>query len=408
MKRLNVMMGDRRVGQLLADKGKHYFEYDLLFIREGLPISPFKLPVDRGVTEHSNGVFHSLPGVFSDSLPDRFGMSIIRQRFSELGSGSPTPLQMLAYLGKRTIGSLTYEPSAGDEDQQEAVDLVSAASSSRKLMKQDHGSELDAALVQAGQTAGGMMPKLLAAISHDCEKIVTGSDQIPDGMNAWLIKLNDSGAKTSTRCHMEDAYFKLARAAGLRVPETMMVRDSKGVEHFAIRRFDRDLEDPNFRIHLHTFSGLLEIDMADPSNDYDTLLRATARLTGNQVEIEEQFRRMLFNLLGSVRDDHAKNFSFQMDRGGEWTLSPAYDLGYSDNELGGNWLLIDGKRNGITYDDLYRMADNYSISRDKLDAMIDGVREACGTWLTIAEDSKVGSGWRNTIHQSHLQIISEL
>jgi serine/threonine-protein kinase HipA len=408
MKRLNVMMGERRVGQLLYDRGKHFFEYDILFLRDPLPISPFKLPVQRGVTEHAKGTFHALPGVFSDSLPDHFGMSIIREHFSKMGSASPAPLQMLAYLGARTMGTFTYEPSEGGKDQQEAIDLVTAAASSRYLMKKEHGGELDVALLSAGQTAGGMMPKVLAAISPDNSNIVTGSDKIPKGMNAWLIKLNDSQLKESTKCHLEHAYFELARMAGVRVPETMMLSDSNGVEHFAIRRFDRDLVDPNSRIHLHTFSGLLEIDMADSSHDYDTLLRVTARLTRKHREVEEQFKRMLFNLFCVVRDDHAKNFSFLMDGSGEWALSPAYDLGYSENELGGNWMLIGGKRSQISYDDIYKMADTHSIKRDEVDSMIDEVRVGMDQWLDISKRSKVGPGWRHTIHKHHQQILSEL
>jgi len=408
MKRLNVMMGGRRVGQLLSDRGRHFFEYDLLFVNDPLPISPFRLKVERKVSEHRIGALHTLPGVFSDSLPDRFGMSILRDRFMQKGSASPTPLQMLAYLGDRTIGAITYEPAMGDKDQQEAIDLVAAAVSSRKLMAKDHGSELDAALVQAGQTAGGAMAKVLAAISPDLSHIVTGADIIPEGMGAWLIKLNVSGEKTSTRGHLEYAYFQLAREAGLCVPETMMIRDSNEAEHFAIRRFDRDLVDPNVRSHIHTFAGLMELDIADPSHDYDTLLRVTSRMTGSLVETEEQFKRMLFNLFSSVRDDHAKNFSFIMNKAGNWSLTPAYDLGYSDNELGGNWLLINGKRNHITYDDLYRMATNHSISRDRLDLMIHDIREALDKWESIAKRSNIGPGWLHTIQKHHQLILSEL
>jgi serine/threonine-protein kinase HipA len=66
--RLNVMHGGRRIGQLLERSGRHFFEYDIAFIRDPLPLSPIHMPVRRGVFEHRNGNFLGLPGLIYDSL----------------------------------------------------------------------------------------------------------------------------------------------------------------------------------------------------------------------------------------------------------------------------------------------------------------------------------------------------
>ena len=51
-------------------------------------------------------------------------------------------------------------------------------------------------------------------------------------------------------------------------------------------------------------------------------------------EAQEMFRRMVFNVVVRNQDDHTKNISFLMDRGGKWRLSPAYDMGYAYNPDG--------------------------------------------------------------------------
>ena len=58
-------------------------------------------------------------------------------------------------------------------------------------------------------------------------------------------------------------------------------------------------------------------------------MKATYLLTKNRNGTEKQFRNIVFNVFSHNRDDHAKNFSFIMDEGGAWTVSPAYDLTFS-------------------------------------------------------------------------------
>lgn len=397
MKRLNVLLGDRAVGQLLAQGGAHYFTFDENFLRTPLPLSPYNLPAVPGVSEHREGHFLTLPGLIYDSLPDRFGMSVLRKNFQDKGILNPTPLQMLSYLGSRTMGALSYAPAEGEPAAQEMIDLVNAARSAKSLMQMEHVDTLDPAIVKAGGTAGGATPKLLAAISTDRSRIITGPSMIPAGMEAWLIKLNTSDTKASSVCQLEQTYFELAKAAGISVPDTMIISDQKGVEHFAIRRFDRKQEDPNQRLHIHSYAAIAGIDFSEPGADYENLLRLTKDLTRNFEDVCEQFRRMLFNLLASNRDDHAKNFSFTMDSAGKWTNTPAYDLLYTDNDLGGNWMLIGGKRNDIRYDDLKQLADLVGIPQRRLNEMLEQVKDALAQWPSLAKANGIGTGLRKVV-----------
>ena len=114
---------------------------------------------------------------------------------------------------------------------------------------------------------------------------------------------------------------------------------------------------------------------------------------------------MLFNLLASNRDDHAKNFSFTMDSAGKWTNTPAYDLLYTDNDLGGNWMLIGGKRNDIRYDDLKRLADLMGIPQRRLNEMLEQVQDALAQWPALAKANGIGTGLR-TVVQSVIEDLN--
>lgn len=406
--RVNVNCNGQRVGQIQPFKGSHFFEYDVRFLRTGLELSPFTLPLSTGASKHSDLAFQSLPPLIADSLPGKFAREVITERFKKLDRPPPSPLQLLSYLGDRTMGALTYEPADGDVEAQVEIDLIKAAIAARNLQEQVHEERIDTDALPGAQTAGGMAAKVLAAISSDKSEIVTGSSHIPPGKEAWMVKLNTKRAKESSVCQLEMAYFDLARLAGITVPNTFLIPDVDGIEHFGIQRFDRKLDDPNQRIHLHSFAGLLGLDFGETTHDYDQLLRVTRALTMNASQVDAQFVRMVFNLLASVRDDHAKNFSFLMDESGKWSVSPAYDLIYSDNELGGNWTLIGGERSQVTMNHLLELGETHSVSSARVHAIVQQVVEALKEWPRIALERGLGPRVISLVAGVHSQMISNL
>lgn len=408
MKRLNILYAGQRIGQLLEADGIHYFQYDALYLQRPLPLSPFKLPPQPTATAHRLGHFYNLPGLIYDSLPDRFGLSVLQKDFADRGQPQPTPMEMLSALGKRTMGALSYEPAEGDQADKQSIDLSAAVRSARALQLESHGEELDPAIVRAGGTAGGATPKLLAALSPDHGEILTGAATIPDGMEPWLIKLNtnENGGETEPRSEM--AYFAMARLAGIDTPDTTLIRDRDGLAHFAIRRFDRDPEDPNQRIHLHSYAAMAELDFSDSSHDYEALLRLTQKLCRDHSALLQQFRRMLFNVLAYNQDDHAKNFSFLMDAHGTWRLSPAYDLTYTTTRLGGNWTSVQGKRSHISYDNFLQLAELMGLSQKEFDQQLEAVKDAVQNWPTLAQENGLGSAYTKVVQASIQQALKTL
>src|SRR4051794_34524119 len=121
MKRLEVRLrrepGRERVVGQLAETGPRpalVFEYDPVFLRDPLWLSPFKLPPQSGLIEHRDLAFGPIFGLFDDSLPDGWGLLLMDRFFQQQGLAlaEVSVLDRLAYLGTRTMGALTYHPPA--------------------------------------------------------------------------------------------------------------------------------------------------------------------------------------------------------------------------------------------------------------------------------------------------------
>lgn len=392
--RLNVYYHGQRVGQLSEVSQGVFFQYDVLWIGNGLELSPFELPLDRKVYGPFSRITNGLPGLVYDSLPDAFGMEVLRRRFEQTGRPKPTPMQLLAYQGSRTMGALTYQPCDGEPDTMLPVDVSAAADSARLILEHNHEEKIDLALLASGATAGGAQPKILVAATSDFKKIVTGTEAIPDGMEPWIIKL---ATKADHIGALEAAYAEMATVAGITVPAFRLIDDEKGGRHFAVRRYDRGAKDPNERIHVHSYSSLRHFDFRDDQLDYDELLRTTLHLTSRMDQVEEQFRRMVFNVLAHNRDDHGKNFAFMMNADGQWQLTPAYDLIFCENAYHGNWMLVNGKRSGQTLADFQQIGETFSISKPKVNAIVEQVCAATARWSEFSEKYSILPGYAGAI-----------
>ncbi len=373
--RLDHGPGDSElVGRLAAHERTIYFEYDAGFLASGRSISPLKLPAGPGVVAAPGAL--GLHGVFADALPDGWGLLLMDRYFRSRGAAPErlSPLDRLAYLGARTMGALTFHPCTEEPGQALAqLGLQRLASEADKVLE-GQASELLPELLAAGGSPAGARPKVLVSVRGD--SLVYGTDPPRPGYEAWLIKFaarsepRDAGA-------IEFVYSRLARRAGLEVPETRLFVDEGGRRFFGVRRFDRE---GSGRSHVHTLAGLLNADFRTPNLDYDMFLRVTRHLTRSQAELRRAFVQMVFNVLAHNRDDHGKNFSFVMRRGGEWTLSPAYDLTYSQGPGGEHTMAVQGEARQPTWEHMLRLAGAASITEGSAREIVDQVREALQGW----------------------------
>ncbi len=386
--RLDIPGGPHEVGTLAEQSGRIYFEYDNSFLKRGLELSPFKLPLRPGVfDEAGEREFFGLPGLFYDSLPDGWGLRMMDRALRKAGIAREDvgALGRLQYLGERAMGALTYYP-ASDIPRPEAneVDLGELAAQARRIHEGSSEEVLDALLV-AGGSPGGARPKVVVGVSPDYEEMVAGTQKIPEGWNHYLVKFG-AEADHEQEGPAEAAYAEMARRAGLTMADTHLFTLPDGTRCFGSRRFDRR---GGARIHVHSLCGLLHASHRFPSLDYEGMLQATYRLTRDVREVREAFRRMAFNVFAHNRDDHTKNVSFLMESDGAWRLAPAFDLTYSAGMGNQHAMSINGEGQMPTLKDMLAVAEAVDLEAEAAREEAARVLDAVKQWPAIADHFEV-------------------
>jgi serine/threonine-protein kinase HipA len=386
------------VGTLGEDRGRIYFEYRPEFLDTGLNLSPFRLPFEVGLVEHTDREFGPLPGLFDDSLPDGWGLLLMDRCFRSRGLNPDevSVLDRLSWLGSRTMGALTYHPPAQRENiDAELFDLHELACHSQDILE---GAAIDVLpqLLRAGGSPGGARPKVLVGFDPNGGGIVSGEDDLADKFEHWIVKFSaktdspDAGA-------IEYAYSLMAREAGIYMPATRLFETAKGDRFFGVKRFDRD---GNRRIHIHTFGNMVQMNFRIPSADYADLLKATSLLTRNHQDVLCAYRRMVFNVLARNRDDHVKNFAFVMDSDGDWTLSPAYDLTCTTGPGGEHTMKLAGEGKNPTRSHMNQLASQADMSPKDTNRIFDHVQSAVNNWPAHAAKAGVSKTSINRIAKS--------
>lgn len=327
---LQVLYDGKLVGTLaMTADHKAAFQYSEEWIENGFPISPFSLPLKEQVFVPTKDYFNGLFGVFADSLPDNWGRLLLNRllRAHKQNPDKLTVLDRLAIVGKSGMGALTYYPEREINEKYGDVDLDELAEQCQKILNTEYSDKLDE-LYRLGGTSGGARPKIMTTI--DGEEWIIKFPAHVDGKNAGK---------------MEYDYSCCAKECGITMSETRLFTSEKCEGYFGIKRFDR-ISDKNGqkRIHMLTAAALLELDFEQPSLDYHSLMKLTKILTrDDEKDIEEMFCRMCFNVFAHNRDDHSKNFTYLYDEENDrWSLSPAYDLTYSNTYYKKHTTTIDG------------------------------------------------------------------
>ena len=408
----------KKIGTILYKDGRIYFEYDEAFRASRLEISPVKLPLSL-INAYSNRdelhYYEGLPGVFHDSLPDKFGTKIIEGYFES--RGTPTHklniIQKLMFVGSKGMGAISYRPSENLIDKHSGEELIDIDEFVRNAQKVIRGEALDVvdgvlSFMDSAASAGGARAKAVIGFDHKSEKMIYGlRDKLPEPYEHWLIKFDEADAQGESKDYtrIEYLYMKMAREVGIDVPEVKMLRHGN-LSHYMIKRFDRAASE---RIHLHSLAAMTHSNINIPKHySYDNLLRLTRKITGAQSDVEAQFKRMLFNIIGRNQDDHAKNFSFMMSREGGWSISPAYDVTYSKGEgyTREHQLSVKGKTANFTRDDLLSLAIEHSISPRWAERVMDEIADKFSSFSERGESIGIHRERVKKIAESHRLYLS--
>lgn len=373
IEQLTVFYHDKKVGRLAVYK-KHLtaFEYDREWLQRGFSISPFSLPLKKGVFIAKSEPFEGIFGIFADSLPDGFGRLLV-DRFLLQNNVNPMEtgnLSRLAIVGSSGMGALTYKPDIAMQTKEQNPDLDTIAAQCSKILKTNFCENLDQ-LFLLGGFSGGAGPKILTSIEDE----------------DWIIKFPSSGDSENIGKQEYD-YSVCAKACGIPMAETRIFPSAHCQGYFGTKRFDRkkDREGGKEKIHMISAGALLETSHRVPNLDYHLLMRLTLEITKSFAEVEKLYRLMCFNVFAHNRDDHSKNFSYLYDEEkGGWVLAPAYDLTYSYSLNGEHATTINGEGRNPGLRELLEVAQNIGIKKAKAEAAAiqikDCVQEMLGEYL---------------------------
>lgn len=377
------------VGKLVRSENTIYFEYDTDILDKNLHISPIKLPLQTGLTVLPQQPFEGLAGVFNDSLPDGWGRLLFDRHMRSLYGLIPqqiTALDRLIHTGNRGLGALVYKPDYSDWQVTDTISLDTLSEQSHMIL-QGQASDILQQLLALNGSSAGARPKALIGVNADFSDIVFGDTYDTKTHSPWMVKFTnthdglDAGA-------IEYVYAIMAKNAGLNMPKTHLFDTKLGAGYFAVQRFDTD---GITRYHKHTACGLLHADFRVPMLDYNELIKLSLHLTQDIRQAEKIFQMAVFNVLSHNQDDHGKNFSFLMDKHGNWWVSPAYDVTYAHGLNSEQSTTVMGLGKNIGKDSLIKLGEFASISPQTILDTIDKTCQSLSDWYTLAKNYGVGA-----------------
>lgn len=343
--------------QMTPDGRSCAFEYSREWLSSGFALSPFELPLTSDMIFSEPDKFDRGFAVFEDSIPDGYGLYLIDRMLRKSGFQlrNLNPLQRLAIVGSSGMGALRYEPAVSLDSIKAGVSIEELDDIQRKALEilSEKGEGDESLLYYNSANSGGARPKVVMADL--------------DGSH-WLVKFRHT--YDSAEIGKEEyLYMSTAAKCGINIPRIRLLKD----RYFAIERFD--IEDGR-GVHVVTAAALLKSDFRNQDADYTNLLALTGYLTQNPHQVEEMYRRMVFNLVCDNKDDHTKNFSF-ICRKGVWSLAPAYDITYSPKGSNGQHatsLFYDGNP---AKDLVIKAGTRIRIPKATCEAIIDKVETVC-------------------------------
>lgn len=415
-----VRLWGRMIGAVSLEEGDKTaaFEYDAAFAQSGIEVSPIVMPLSDSVYRFpalAHHTFYGLPGLLADSLPDKFGHLLIDAWLATQGRtpDSFNVIERLCYTGERGIGALEYAPAIGPRSIkdnriqiEQLVTLASEILSHRNDLNVSFSPEdTDAAKAQAmtdilrvGTSAGGARAKAVIAWNPETNEVRSGQVAAGEGFEYWLLKFD--GVSGNRDKELEDpqgygvieyAYYNMAKAAGIEMSECRLFEEN-GRRHFMTRRFDRLANGE--KLHMQSLCALAHYDFnIAGAYSYEQALLVIRQLGLPMEAIEEQFRRMVFNIIARNQDDHVKNIAFLMNKEGEWSLAPAFDVIYSFNPSG-MWthlhqMTLNGKRDDFEMEDFKACAKVASMKRGRAKTIVNEVHDAVTKWKLYADEAGV-------------------
>ena len=422
-----VRLWGRTIGAVSLEEGTGVaaFQYDPAFLASGIELSPISMPLSPRIYQFPSLAavsFHGLPGLLADSLPDKFGNALIDAWLATQGRRpeSFNAVERLCYIGVRGMGALEFAPARGPPlqrsakvDVDELVKLASEVLTHRASLQVSFapGRRHDGLqeMLRVGTSAGGARAKAIVAWNRNTNEVRSGQVKAPAGFDYWLLKFDGVSANKDKELDdpkgytvIEYAYALMAADAGVEMSECDLLEEG-GRRHFMTRRFDR-LSDGG-KLHMQSLAALAHFDFNSAgAYSYEQALDVIKRLGLSMQARDQQFRRMIFNVVARNQDDHVKNIAFLMDKTGAWALSPAFDVTYAYNPTGlwtsRHQMTINGKTDDFTREDFKSVAQVAGLKRGRSDVILTEVINTVKEWPRYAKRAGVHGSQRDKIAQT--------
>jgi len=398
-----VQLWGRTIGAISLDEGREIsaFQYDREFASSGIELSPVVMPLSERIYEFSalpRNTFYGLPGLLADSLPDKFGNALIDAWLATQGrtADSFSAVERLCYTGARGMGALEFAPALGPKPRKATkieVDALLRLAGEVLTHRDDlqghfHKAGKEKALrdiLRVGTPAGGARAKAVIAWNRETNEVRSGQVAAGKGFDYWLLKFDGVAGNRDKELEdpkgygtIEYAYYLMARAAGITMTECRLLEEN-GRRHFMTRRFDRLAQGE--KLHMQSLCAPAHFDFNHAgAYAYEQALFTIRQLKLPMAAVEEQFRRMVFNIVARNQDDHVKNIAFVMNKRGEWSLAPAFDVTYSYNSSG-SWtathqMTLNEKRDGFTMADFEACAKAAVMKRGRASTIAESTMES--------------------------------
>lgn len=326
-------------------------------------------------------------GCFSDALPDRWGRTLLNRREQILAQEQRRPLRRLSsfdYLlgidDYSRMGAFRFKETPDSDfinsDPMLKIppltDIRTLEAAGRAIEQSEAHNALPekkwiAQLIQPGTSLGGARPK---ASVTDLDGALCVA-KFPSRKDDYDVELWEH------LCHL------LARKAGIKVADTKVLKAIGPYHTLISRRFDRTAD--GGRIHFASAMTLLGLqdgnNAADGHGYLDLVDFIVQHCTAVESNLRELYRRVAFYICVGNSDDHFRNHGFLLTPKG-WTLSPAYDINPTRNSS--QSLLISSVSNQAAFSQLRAAAEDYLLTRETADAILDEVQAALQDWPTLA------------------------
>lgn len=426
MAAIKITLWGHTVGAVAWDSQRNHgvLEFTDEFVRTGLDIAPLTMPYEdllRGQRVFSfpglnNRTFEGLPGLVSDALPDAFGNVVLRGwlRSRKREAESLMPLEKLSYVGKRAMGALEFEPEADTPESRDLIEVGQLLELTNKVLEDKEGIALDlnadeeqamASLIKVGASAGGQRPKAIIGYRPQTGELRSVQVPLPEGFQYYLLKFD--GVKEGTLGdpsgygRLELAYHHMAMDCRIHMQPCSLLEEN-GRAHFLTLRFDRSPKGE--KLHMQSLCAMSHFDYnLAGAYSYEDAFEEMRALGIPYPDMDQFYKRTLFNVIARNQDDHTKNIAFLMDKSGEWRLSPAFDLTWSYNQRG-DWtnvhqMSINGKRDGFTQKDLLEMGHQQGIRNPS--EVLERIVDTVSRWPAYASETGVQKELMEAARKTH-------